>query len=227
MECPSVEIGTFPFKAVPFAAIKKRIRAGPPLRIEPNRTVQTSYSLITQQSSIVDQLRQVILQFPHSLFDEIETIVGPVPKAERFCFGELWQHTLSYLFCQLEMELSERFESKIQSVMQIIRHIVNISLVDNVVIVAMIAGNLEDVALSVIDDVVCVVIGLHLWQLSIITHSAPIDPHLPNPSLQNVQGVLITVAGYCCQVKYQLVLSYLIDNRLCRTSIRTNASTSR
>ena len=67
--------------------------------------MQKLHSLAINQSSVIEQFQQIILESSHSLFDESEIVVCSVPKDERVRFWELWESFLADFFGELKVEI--------------------------------------------------------------------------------------------------------------------------
>lgn len=68
--------------------------------------MQKLHPLAINQSSVIEQLQQIILESSNSLFDEGEIVVCSVPKDERVRFWEFWEPLLAYFFGELQVEIS-------------------------------------------------------------------------------------------------------------------------
>ena len=67
--------------------------------------MQKLHSLAINQSSVIEQFQQIILESSNSLFDESEIVVCSVQKDERVRFWELWESFLAYFFGELKVEI--------------------------------------------------------------------------------------------------------------------------
>lgn len=89
-------------------------------------------------------------------------MVGSVPKYKGISFRKLRQSLLAYFFGELDVEIAQRLESEEQAVIEGESSVIDVYLVDDMVVLSVVLGYFEDIALVIVDDVIGCVMRLHL-----------------------------------------------------------------